>query len=51
MRKSMVFSPQVYATIFAFSSWLDSVPHGDTVVPIWYTMAKTAKFGQNGPHS
>ena len=27
------------------------VPHGDMVIPIWHTMAKTAKFGQSGPHS
>ena len=47
----MVFNPLSYATIFAFPSWLDPVPLGDMVVPIWVTMAKTGKFGQNGPHS
>ena len=47
----MGFRPQASATIIAISSWLGRLPHGDMVVPIWYTMAKTAKFGQNGPHS
>ena len=32
-------------------SWLGPLPHGDIAVLIWHTMAKTAQFGQNGPHS
>ena len=47
----MAFNPWSYATIIALTYWLDAVPHGDMVIPIWHTMAKTAKFGQNGPHS
>ena len=31
--------------------WLGPLLHGDMVVPIRHTMAKTVKFGQNGPHS
>ena len=38
-----------YNNVFLF--WLGPLLHGDMVVPIWHTMAKTAKFGQNGPHS
>ena len=51
IRNSMVFEPWSYATIFPTCSWLDPVPHGDMVVPIWHTMAKTGKFGENGPHT
>ena len=51
IRNSMAFNPWSYATIFALPFCLDPVPHGDMVIPIWHTMAKTAKFGQNGPHS
>ena len=47
----MAFNPWSYATIFALHFWLDPVPHGDMVIPILHTMAKTAKFGENGPHS
>ena len=51
MRSSKVFNPLSYATIIAPLSWLGPLPHADMVVPIWHTIAKTAKFGQNGPHS
>ena len=47
----MAFNAWSYATLFTPPSWLDRVPHGDMVIQIWHTMAKTAKFGQNGPHS
>ena len=50
MQNSMVFNPLSYATIIVLSFWLGPLPHGDMVVPVWHTMAKTAKFGQNGPY-
>ena len=48
---SMAFNPWSYATIIALPSLLGPLPHGDMAVPTWHTMAKTAKFGRNGPHS
>ena len=51
IRNSRAFKPWSYATICDHSIWLDRVPHGDMVIPIWHRMAKTAQFGQSGPHS
>ena len=45
----MVFKPWSYATIIALPFWLGPLLHGDMVVPIWHTMAKTAKFGKKWP--
>ena len=51
IQNSMASNPLSYATIIALPSLLDHLPHGCMVVPIWHTMAETAKFGRNGPHS
>ena len=40
-----------YTTGIVLSFWLDTLPQGDMVFTTWPKMAKTAKFGRNGPHS
>ena len=44
-----VFGGVMCGAVVVSSGWLDPVPHGDMVIPIWHTMAKTAKYGQNPP--
>ena len=51
LRKHRAVHPWSYATRIARLSCLGPRPHGDMVFPTLPKMAKTRRFGQNGPHS
>ena len=51
IQKPRALDPYSFATEIALHFGIGPLPHGDMVFPAWRKMAKTAKIGQNGPHS